>query len=430
MHFPRTGRKNADPLVGLPEDGDRNYSAAQKQKPEDKTFDLEFRKRPVLGHYSFYVKGFVLDEIAEVTAPAYGGNIPKVWTDVGGWADVKEDPPEAFLRTLACRESISKGSIESGRVNTEALINSEQNSIITEFCRRVQEVIWNRRLIKTKRGILGLAPEKVETGDFVCIIYGCSVPVILRRQFKGDVISDDTKELQSQHTTGPNTTDTDMEQSGREKFQKVIDAIERWNHCTGQEAKDAEADALEFFRENKDDIKAALLRNTSSKQQPTESQDVRERNLQFQLLCEEKEDNVERMKRFVRKYEERQIRKARYRELCNHGFKYAKISMNGEEYREYVEATTALVNEHLGVLKQIVKDRQKAEEEAKEKLAELAKSLLKMAPVKEDPVVEEYDDKHYFYHVMGESYIHGMMDGEAIREKFVRKLAQHKFELR
>ncbi|KAK8080283.1 hypothetical protein PG997_008101 [Apiospora hydei] len=409
-------------------DSDRNYSAAQKQKPEDKTYDLEFKRRPVLGHYSFYVKGFVLDEVAEVTAPAYGGNIPKVWTDVGGWADVKEDPPDAFLRTLvadrgkgnrnpphyyskACRESISKGSIESGRVNTEALINSEQNSIITEFCRRVQEVIWNRRLIKTKRGILGLAPEKVESGDFVCIIYGCSVPVILRRHFKGDVILEDTKELQAQHPTSPNATDT-----------------ERWNHCTAQEAKDAEADALELVRENKDDIKA-LLRNTSS-QQLTKSQDVRERNLQIQLLCEEKEDNVERMKRFVRKYEERQIRKARYRELCNNGFKYAKISMMGEEYQKYVEDTTRLVNKHLGVLKTIAENRQKAEEEAKEELAKLAKDLLKVAPVKEDLVVEEYDDRHYFYHVMGESYIHGMMDGEAIREKFVRKLAQHKFELR
>lgn len=250
MHFPRTGRKNADPLVGLPEDGDRNYSAAQKQKPEDKTFKLEFKKRPVLGHYSFYVKGFELDEIAEVAAPAYGGNIPKAWTEVGGWTDFRNDPPDAFLRTLvadrgkgnrnpphyyskACRESISKGSIDSGRVNIEALINSEQNSIITEFCRRVQEVIWNRRLIKTKRGILGLASEKVKPGDRVCIIYGCSVPVILRRQYKGDILSDDVKESQSpQHESSPADTEGTTELMSKETLQDFIDAIERLGHCT------------------------------------------------------------------------------------------------------------------------------------------------------------------------------------------------------
>ncbi|KAK8060052.1 hypothetical protein PG996_009982 [Apiospora saccharicola] len=430
MHFPRTGRKNADPLVGLPEDGDRNYSAAQKHKPEeseDKASNLEFRKRPVLGHYSFYVKGFVLDEIDEVAAPAYGGNIPKAWADVAFLRTLVADrgkgnrnPPHYYSK--ACRESISKGSIDSGRVNIEALINSEQNSIITEFCRRVQEVIWNRRLIKTKDGILGLAPEQVKPGDCVCIIYGCSVPVILRRQFKGDIISEETKSFQPHHRAIPSSTNTDMKPLTKEMAQTFIDAIERWNHCTGEAAEKAGTNAFKLFSENRNGLRDALQLYTPK--------EVRRQNLEAQLRCEEKEDEMERLKSAVHKYEARQVRKARYRELCNNGFKYGKIRMSGVEYKDHVKSATDLVTQHLKILKEIAKSRQEAENQAREKMAMIAKDRFNTKPGKEDTSGEENSDEEHFYYVMGESYIHGMMDGDAIREKFKRKLRQHLFELR
>jgi hypothetical protein len=72
-------------------------------------------------------------------------------------------------------------------------------SIVAEFLRRVQAVIWNKRLIRTKPykpdesgkpdepdepdepGRLGLVPEKAQTDDLICVLYGCSVPVVLRR---------------------------------------------------------------------------------------------------------------------------------------------------------------------------------------------------------------------------------------------------------
>lgn len=59
---------------------------------------------------------------------------------------------------------------------------NEQNSIVAEFCRRVQAVIWNRSLVKTEKERLGLTKDKVRPGDMVCIIFGCTVPVILRRE--------------------------------------------------------------------------------------------------------------------------------------------------------------------------------------------------------------------------------------------------------
>lgn len=100
----RMGRKNADPLVGLPQDGHRNYSAAQNTKVDHKSENrLRFRKRPMLGHYSLYTKGFIFDKIVEAREPARLGCIPETWTKLAGWdgaVDGSEDPPAEFWRTL------------------------------------------------------------------------------------------------------------------------------------------------------------------------------------------------------------------------------------------------------------------------------------------------------------------------------------------
>ena len=52
--------------------------------------------------------------------------------------------------------------------------------MVAEFFRRVQAVIWNRCLMRTRGGHLGIVRKDVRPGDSICIIHGCSVPVILR----------------------------------------------------------------------------------------------------------------------------------------------------------------------------------------------------------------------------------------------------------
>ncbi|PYH35828.1 HET domain-containing protein [Aspergillus neoniger CBS 115656] len=39
-----------------------------------------------------------------------------------------------------------------------------------------------RRLMISSKGYIGLVPQKTQEGDFVCVLFGCSVPVILRKQ--------------------------------------------------------------------------------------------------------------------------------------------------------------------------------------------------------------------------------------------------------
>jgi hypothetical protein len=52
-----------------------------------------------------------------------------------------------------------------------------------KFLERVQRVAWDRRFFITKdKQSMGLAPAHSQKGDLVCILFGCSVPVILRPQ--------------------------------------------------------------------------------------------------------------------------------------------------------------------------------------------------------------------------------------------------------
>jgi hypothetical protein len=77
----------------------------------------------------------------------------------------------------------------TGTIDTEELIDvysSELYKVI--ILTRIKNVVLNRRTFEinhrqsaTSRTLVGLVPRKAEPGDQVCILYGCSVPVVLRR---------------------------------------------------------------------------------------------------------------------------------------------------------------------------------------------------------------------------------------------------------
>lgn len=145
---PKMSRINADPLVGLPSLTQRNYSAAETKDVDMKA--LRFRKRPTLGHFSMYVRGFRLDVIKEVEQVARNGQIPREWAGLVRWEGAKGHSPDAFWRTLVanrgkdgknppvyyrrtCEESFKKGGLESGAIDTTALIDYERNSVVAQW---------------------------------------------------------------------------------------------------------------------------------------------------------------------------------------------------------------------------------------------------------------------------------------------------------
>jgi hypothetical protein len=195
IHVLKVGRKNADSLVGMP-NMQRNYVAAETKASDLKS--LRFRKRIAHDmHFSMYVEGFVLETVDKVFPASQGGAIPREWADAVDWNVHRDKPPDYFWRTLvagggsdpglnpplyysrACQESFARGGTAS--INTSDLINNERCSVIAQFCRRVQAVIWNRSLVKTVSQRLGIVSKNVSHGGLVYILYGCSVPAILRK---------------------------------------------------------------------------------------------------------------------------------------------------------------------------------------------------------------------------------------------------------
>jgi hypothetical protein len=199
-HKVKLGRQNGDSFVGLPDTTSRYYCAA-----ENKGIDLEnlrFKKREIA--YSLFVSGFILDQVCRVEVASQGGHIPEEWMEAGGWTNMNNDPPDEFWRTLvadrghngrnpplyyprAFLQSVTRG-LTSGSLNTTKLIEEGRSTVVAEFFRRVQSVIWNRSLMKTELTRLGMVSKRARKGDVICILYGCSVPVILRRHAKSDAM--------------------------------------------------------------------------------------------------------------------------------------------------------------------------------------------------------------------------------------------------
>lgn len=72
-------------------------------------------------------------------------------------------------------------------IDTTELLDTGQPDHIAEFLKRVQAVIWNRRVVIARRDnlrgekLLGLGPKDVQVGDKICILFGGSVPFVLRQ---------------------------------------------------------------------------------------------------------------------------------------------------------------------------------------------------------------------------------------------------------
>lgn len=193
-------RINADPLVGSPGSGRRHYNAFPNTKARLKSLGST--------DTSLTVSGFVFDKIRYKQLPAIGGVIPSQWLIAGGWDNTSTYPRDHFWRTLvgnrdthgqkppphwkiACRDAFSRRPA-GGALNTGEILTYECPSATKDFVERVQHMVWGRRMVilcqskdpsrnDSPEKSLGLAPSKCKKGDLVCILSGCSVPVLLRK---------------------------------------------------------------------------------------------------------------------------------------------------------------------------------------------------------------------------------------------------------
>jgi hypothetical protein len=201
-----------DDSINEPEHGDstsRNFYAASGQSHPS------FRTYREGSTYMLETKGFIIGSVVAVMGVAEQGNVPiswrqyaepnQFWSFFVGDRSPTGDRPSSSYRSI-CKAffddwtvSGTHGELDVNTVDVNQLINVYHGSSNYErtlpkqylagfpqtqhtipFLERLRVCTWNRKLIKTSGGNLGLAPAKTKTKDIICIIMGCSLPVVLR----------------------------------------------------------------------------------------------------------------------------------------------------------------------------------------------------------------------------------------------------------
>jgi hypothetical protein len=198
----QSGRIHGDSFVGLPDH--RIYNASAGFPPPD--FAIMFKYLPQHDG-TMFAKGYSLGAIAAVSPRAVKGILSQEGLEMGGWIPKAPTVPERLWRTLvadrgpnntkspswyhrACLHCLEQSGAD-GDMDTTAILNRPKCShIVADFLRRVQSVIWNRRFFRGERVVggerlFGLVPGAAKAGDFVCVLFGCSVPVVLREHGEG-----------------------------------------------------------------------------------------------------------------------------------------------------------------------------------------------------------------------------------------------------
>jgi hypothetical protein len=85
---------------------------------------------------------------------------------------------EAYLRTL-----MTDRWMAGHRLNDENIKSFWSNDVILwdSYNLGIGENTAFRRLMISSKGYIGLAPPKAQEGDLICVLFGCSVPVIIRK---------------------------------------------------------------------------------------------------------------------------------------------------------------------------------------------------------------------------------------------------------
>lgn len=92
----------------------------------------------------------------------------------------KRDPP-------SCTDLHNNSAIDTPQVSADpahgqsSVINTTEDGFLSRFHDTTFTTTMATRLITTTQGSVGMGPLRAEKGDMVCILFGCSVPVVLRR---------------------------------------------------------------------------------------------------------------------------------------------------------------------------------------------------------------------------------------------------------
>jgi hypothetical protein len=203
----------SDQVDGVEHNGSQSsiyYAASAQSHPS-------FEIHHINSTYMLKAEGFTVAQIVELKDVAHQGNVHTNWRPVKGWSQFWHvviggrtltggKPPPSY--EFICWNVFKGWEIQLGggygartsvsEINIKHLIDvfhgSDNHNILPKpflaefsqsehtlpFLERLRSCARNRRLVRTSDGKLGLAPAHTNYGDIVCILMGCSLPVILR----------------------------------------------------------------------------------------------------------------------------------------------------------------------------------------------------------------------------------------------------------
>jgi hypothetical protein len=208
-----TRRLYCDPLVGSC--NSRIYNAHHSTKPR---VHIGRNARSNTPNGSLYAEGITLGEISQRSTRMADAIITQECLDILGtdqqsnlvglpdviWRTLCADRDGRGGRAPSCFQSAMRHVLElnsegpatadspdvvetTSNIDVEEILDTEFPGLVKEFLTVVRDVVWNRRTFRGKATgtydgpIMGLIPQFAKVGDMVCVLYGCSVPVVLRK---------------------------------------------------------------------------------------------------------------------------------------------------------------------------------------------------------------------------------------------------------
>jgi hypothetical protein len=201
--------------------GQRSRSLGEKERgkgnerigaEENETQPLRLGELELTHKYdgTLSVKGFPLGHVQMTSSKVLEkGVIPVEAFELGGWKIGDQNIPDQLWRTLvgdrgpngtrapsyyrrACLECLQHTD-RVGNLDIESVKHKKgMPSLAIRYLERAQRVVWGRRFFTTgallpkakerwSDPLFGLGPSYIKEGDMICILFGCSVPVILRK---------------------------------------------------------------------------------------------------------------------------------------------------------------------------------------------------------------------------------------------------------
>lgn len=205
-------RYNPDPFVGAAVSRGNVYAASGRCERGNENHPFTFEIDQTRGSTAITVQGFQLGAPSEIWDLAVHGSIPASWLKGAKWDKASKPPPDELWRTLVADRTsigiepepvypsvIQYAALEKGveyGINTNEFLHETDNMAYYDVFRRVQAVVWNRKLIRAVLGkeydmepCLGLVPAETRANDLIYIVNGCSVPLVLRRRPAGGTMT-------------------------------------------------------------------------------------------------------------------------------------------------------------------------------------------------------------------------------------------------